>query len=442
MKTYVVRKLPPILALMALALLMIGCGGGSGVVATEGGIGGTGITSGVITAFGSIFVNGIEYDLSKAQISTPDNPNASQTDLRIGMVVTVTTDTDNTNGAITVGHVEYRDEVRGTVDPNSIQPNAVTFTALGQSIVADARTRFGGDKAFYDALDPASKLAVLKGMGAVVIQVSGIRNDEGVIRATRVRALQAYSGDSEVKGLVDQLDNNGQGTFKVWGLAINYQNANVQFALVNGMSVVVYGSFDSSTHTLIATRIEQDPSSVGERLKGSGYKVASVQGLVTKLDAAAPKTFFTRGVLVDYSSAQLESEAGAPVLANNALVEVNGAVDIWNGAPRIIATNIEVESADVGNLQRIESGQVIAAPDVATHTIRVADPTKNNAEVLVKVDSTTYFADERKTDPFNYNTIFDAMNPSLRTGDLIEVKGYLSQDGSTLVATTVERLKM
>ena len=174
----------------------------------------------------------------------------------------------------------------------------------------------------------------------------------------------------------------------------------------------------------------------------AAFKVASIQGIVTKLDSTASKTFYTRGVLVDYSSAQLDSEAGTAALADNALVEVNGAVDMLNGTPRIIATYIEVESSDVGNLQRIESGQVIAVPDATTHTIRVLDPANSNAEILVKVDTSTYFRDEVKTDPFNYNTVFSSTNPSLGSGDLIEVKGYLSRDGGSLVATMVERLKM
>lgn len=440
MNANIIRSLSTALTLVALSMLMIGCGGGT-MVATEGGIGGTGISSGTITAFGSIFVNGVEYDISRAQISTPDNSNATQADLRLGMVVTVTTNTNN-NGTVSVGQVIYRDEVRGVVDTKSIQPVAGTLTVLGQSITVDARTAFGGDKAFYAALDPAGKLAVLQGLGAVVVQVSGIRNGEGIIHATRIRVLKDYVGESEVRGIVENLGVNGQESFKIRGLSVDYRSANIQFTPANDMAVVVYGNVNSATNSLVATHIEQDLSSIETKLRDATYKVASIQGIVTKLDSTAPKTFYTRGVLVDYSSAQLDSEAGAATLADNALVEVNGAVDMLNGIPRIIATNIEIESSDVGNLQRIESGQVIAAPDATTHTVRVLDPANNNAEILVKIETSTYFRDELKTDPFNYSTVFSSANPSLGSGDLLEVKGYLSPDGGTLVATMVERLKM
>jgi len=60
------------------------CGGGTS------GPGGSGATSafGTITAFGSVFVNGIEFSTSGATIVRDGNP-AAESNLRVGMVVTV-----------------------------------------------------------------------------------------------------------------------------------------------------------------------------------------------------------------------------------------------------------------------------------------------------------------------------------------------------------------
>ena len=67
--------------------------GGGAVSSTwsDGGIGGTGVAYGAITAFGSVWVNGVEYSTSNTTFKTDDNPNGggSQNDLRIGMVVQV-----------------------------------------------------------------------------------------------------------------------------------------------------------------------------------------------------------------------------------------------------------------------------------------------------------------------------------------------------------------
>ena len=73
-----------LLALIFITLLLTSCGGGGSTIA---GIGGTGITtSGTITGFGSIFVNGVEYDLTGAGI-TVDGVPASDADLTLGMVL-------------------------------------------------------------------------------------------------------------------------------------------------------------------------------------------------------------------------------------------------------------------------------------------------------------------------------------------------------------------
>ena len=78
------------LAFATLAGIMTvscGGGGGSGEVAS-GGIGGTGISSGAVTGFGSIFVNGVEFDTSGASI-TMGGISVSESDLKLGMVVEV-----------------------------------------------------------------------------------------------------------------------------------------------------------------------------------------------------------------------------------------------------------------------------------------------------------------------------------------------------------------
>ncbi len=61
---------------------------GLGQLAT-GGIGGTGISSGPITAFGSVFVNGVEYDIDQATLTRNGQPASGQNEYRIGEYVTV-----------------------------------------------------------------------------------------------------------------------------------------------------------------------------------------------------------------------------------------------------------------------------------------------------------------------------------------------------------------
>ncbi len=98
---------------LACALLVAcgGSGGGVGGIDPGGGIGGSGMTSsGSISAFGSIFVNGVEYETNGAMI-TVDGDSATEADLGLGMVVLVigTVNDDGVTG--TAEQVIFDDEV-------------------------------------------------------------------------------------------------------------------------------------------------------------------------------------------------------------------------------------------------------------------------------------------------------------------------------------------
>ena len=76
---------------LAGGLTLAGCGGAGGLASTSGGggIGGTGLTStGSIDGFGSIFVNGVEFETDESDVSL-DGLTSTQDKLRLGMVVTV-----------------------------------------------------------------------------------------------------------------------------------------------------------------------------------------------------------------------------------------------------------------------------------------------------------------------------------------------------------------
>ena len=80
----------PLLLITCLGLSGCGGGGAGGVADIGGGgIGGTGISStGTIDGFGSIFVNGVEYETGDSEVLLDGQP-ASERRLRLGMVGTV-----------------------------------------------------------------------------------------------------------------------------------------------------------------------------------------------------------------------------------------------------------------------------------------------------------------------------------------------------------------
>ncbi len=97
------------LGALAILLALYGCGGGGGSLASagDGGISGTGMAVGSVTGFGSVFVNGTEFDTSAATIVVDGN-GATQNDLRVGQVVVVNANFSDGKAS----RVEYRARIR------------------------------------------------------------------------------------------------------------------------------------------------------------------------------------------------------------------------------------------------------------------------------------------------------------------------------------------
>src|SRR5471030_2014376 len=99
------------------ALMAAACGGGGGGGMVAGvGIGGSGITSvGLVTAVGSITVNGVKFDTQGAAV-TVDGVGGHDSDLKVGLVTTVTgtLNSDGVTGKAT--SVEVDNELKGTLD--------------------------------------------------------------------------------------------------------------------------------------------------------------------------------------------------------------------------------------------------------------------------------------------------------------------------------------
>ena len=75
------NKIPNAIFMLPLVgiLLLGGCGGGDPFSVAEGGIGGTGISTGTVTGIGSIKVNGVTFNTDNAAIYVEgirvDDPN-------------------------------------------------------------------------------------------------------------------------------------------------------------------------------------------------------------------------------------------------------------------------------------------------------------------------------------------------------------------------------
>lgn len=203
------RRIAPIL----LTLLLACSGGGGGTSVAGGGIGGTGISSGPITAIGSFFVTGTEWSVDpvSGQVFLDGEP-FSEGDLALGMVVTVE-GTRAADGTGTATRVEFDDDVEGPLDLTlgsyELGLDETLFHVFGQAFVADRNTVYAGTT--FDGFQ-----SFFAGAVAPVVEVSGLPDvhptEGSVIRATRIEVSdpdpQPGVAEVELEGEVQGLAGN------------------------------------------------------------------------------------------------------------------------------------------------------------------------------------------------------------------------------------------
>lgn len=310
-----VRAVTAALAVPAI----VACGGGGGDPAP--GTGGSptasrGLSQGPITGFGSVFVNGVEIEIPSGTRIEVEGESKTEQDLRIGMVVKIEWEKD-TSGRAAAKSVKYNDDVQGPV--RDINPVAGTFTVLKQSVIVDRLTKFELD----DSSTPITSLNALK--NGDIVEVSGLRDASGAIRATRIEVKTGTSASSEyeLKGIVSNF-NDATKTFTIGTITVSYVTANQVPGGTwgNTSCAEVKGSMPGDT--LVAARIKLDDScSLGSSI--SSDSEVEVEGFVTGL---ASSDFKVNGQAVRVTSTTRykmgDQSADVSMLKNDARVEAEG----------------------------------------------------------------------------------------------------------------------
>lgn len=332
------RKLVTWIAASA-TLAIAACGGGGGIGGTGGGgggnggggggIGGTGIAYGTITAFGSVWVNGVEYDTSNTTFKTDDNPNGGggQDDLRVGMVVRV----DGSVSNATAATITEDDSVKGLVE-QVIDANRMVV--MGQTIQIDNTTRFDN--------------GVVPVAGDRV-EVHGLIAGDGVISAGYIeKKTTAPTPPFAVKGIVKNQDTANQ-TFQVGTLTVQYAGADVgdmPAGTWNGLQVDIKGSACAGPAPVCGTLTSTKVEPAGARVTTASQ--AEIEGVVVTVTANG----FTIGNQEVVTTANTRYEGGvAADLIVGTKVEAEGSIS--NGV--LTATKVSFRDAvkiegDIGSI--------------------------------------------------------------------------------------------
>lgn len=288
-------------------LLLISC-------SSSGGIGGSGITSqGSVSEFGSIFVNGTEFDTSNATIIVEGEEKGVGdavvlNNLDVGMVVTVygTRSEDGKRGV--ANRVTYNNEVEGPVESiNVINATRKDIVVLGQTVIVNAVTQFKGTTFVDIAVDD-------------VVEVSGFVDDMGDIWATFIEKTGDFTPgipfDVEVTGMVQNLNAT---TFDINGLIVDYTAVvDLPSGFADGMLVEVEGTLDDFANPMIATAIEE-----ADQLEVEDADEIEVTGFVTD-DTLAPGEFTLGNQVVRTDAATIFVDGTAGDIVPGQKLEAEG----------------------------------------------------------------------------------------------------------------------
>ncbi|MFT5506782.1 MAG: hypothetical protein ACI8XC_004510 [Gammaproteobacteria bacterium] len=104
------------------------------------------ISKGMITGFGSAYVNSVKYQTADSDI-TVDDESGVESDSKIGMIVSITGEIDE-NGHSGIAHkIVYDNELKGPVSQiDEVDATTEILTILGQIIAVNVDTRFVDDE--------------------------------------------------------------------------------------------------------------------------------------------------------------------------------------------------------------------------------------------------------------------------------------------------------
>ncbi len=387
--------------------LVVACGGGGGGD-TFAGIDRLGVTTGTITGFGSIIVNGIEYETNNTSFNIDDNSAGQIGSLKVGQVVTVRWSSIDDGVTRRADDVIYDDAVEGPIAAGSIDRTAQTFVVLGQTVRVDADTSFASPLFDLDSLTDGD-----------FVEVSGLQEGTGaalVVRATRIER-KAPGGELEIRGVVTSLDGVAR-TFAINGQVVRYATAvldNFPNGQISNDDFVEAKGTTLNGSELVATRVELEDGA--DRIGEDGHE-AEVEGYVTAF--ANANSFSVAGIPVQSSVA---AEGGTVALG--AKVRVEGE---FNASGVIVAREVKVRAGADGSPVDARVAANVDSVDAAAGRLVVLGLT-------VQVDANTRLEDQSEAGVriFTLNDLRGGGNP-----DFVEIRGIVQGNGSIL-ATLLQR---
>ena len=298
------------LSALLLSVLLTSCGGG-GTYASNGGVGtgGTGISMGTVTGFGSVVVDGTSYNSATPNyFAGNDQSEAAQapsTAVGLGDQLQVQLDSQGNPTTVLI-----EPDLMGAIA--NFDPSGSGFTVNGVAVRVNANPA-EGPMTYYTGLSGYQGLS--NGMQVGVHGSYGVdASGQGYIQATLIEQLPATNPVARVTGVVSKL-NPGTGSFQIGSTVVQMGASTAvepsQASLANGQLVNVWSRTQPSGNVIAADLIRI------RTLRGVTGTV-QVGGLVAALSANG---FQVAGIPVDASDASLTSVVQGLTLGQYVVVQ-------------------------------------------------------------------------------------------------------------------------
>jgi hypothetical protein len=358
------------LAIGALAVVCAGlmaCGGGEVAGVGSGGSGGgpTGappsVTTGGITGFGSVVVDGTSWDERSAVIETENDPRqpAVSAELALGKRVEVTSST-----AGVADRIRVEATVAGRVtDAPSGSP--LQFKVAGQTVRQNTNPA-AGPVTVLDGYASFSQIAVNDIVEVHGTPVFDSTLNRYVIQAGRVEKLAELPGGMQrVAGVVENYTTTTTPpTFRLGELTVAVENTTTVVpanrSLANGQNVVVFSTKAITT----GPRLSADVIRIKDRTPSSGSARVELSGTLSKFNAANG-TFEVNGTPVDARGARITP--ANQTLANNLYIIVRGT---YNGSGVLVAEDVRIRSPGNNDIELELKGTITDYVSIASFKVR------------------------------------------------------------------------
>ncbi|MEI8031084.1 MAG: DUF5666 domain-containing protein [Comamonadaceae bacterium] len=444
-----------------LALALAACGGGgsstpAAPVATQLS---AATSSGAITAFGSVFVNGHEFSTTNATVIDDDSGTtaSSTSGLEVGMVVDVKPAMASSAARPEASELHVHPLARGYVD--TADTTASTLKVMGQTVQLTSATNFSDHRACVSAavspcvaITGQSGLSATTGSGATAVAGSyatvhgylfGSSPGTANIVATLVSLADAPTSAAtgvnfKVEGVVTAIATS---SVTIGGLTVDLATATCR---VSGATTPCASAFSvgqvvsvmaAAAPGLPATMFKADKARLGSKVAVdvSGAAV-EVEGKVSSV-TVSPASFVVRGISIDASTLP----AGSSLPAVGDVVRVLGTVSA-NGQA-VTASSVKVLHAAAAARVGIQGDASGVVPGTAANTFELTILGQK-----VTINSETRLADrsvkgwdhhDPAVNPFNISTFQTYLVASVSQHLMIRAEADASGNLTALSVTIV-----